>query len=43
MSFPKEISKDTYLITSYAEFILCSHYYGRFEVNGNNELLFVQY
>jgi hypothetical protein len=42
MHFPIEISKDTYLITSYAEMILCSHFAGTFEVNQNNQLIFKQ-
>jgi hypothetical protein len=42
MTFPIEIKPDTYLITSYAEMILCSHFEGRFEVNQSNQLLFIQ-
>ena len=42
MHFPIEISKDTYLITSYAEMIFCSHFAGRFEVMQNGILIFKQ-
>jgi hypothetical protein len=42
MTFPTEIEPDTYLITSYAEMILCSHFEGRFEVNQNGILIFKQ-
>jgi len=42
MHFPIEIAPDTYLIASYAEMILCSHFAGRFEVNQSNQLIFKQ-
>jgi hypothetical protein len=42
MTFPIEIAPDTYLITSYAEMILCSHFQGRFEVKQNGILIFKQ-
>jgi hypothetical protein len=42
MTFPIEIAPDTYLITSYAEMILCSHFAGTFEVNQNGILIFKQ-
>jgi hypothetical protein len=42
MTFPIEISKDTYLIASYAEMIFCSHFQGTFEVTPNGILIFKQ-
>ena len=42
MHFPIEIAPDTYLIASYAEMILCSHYAGTFEVKQNGILIFKQ-
>jgi len=40
--FPIEIAPDVYLVTSVQEFIICTHFQGRFELNEINQIIFIQ-